>query len=164
MKPTVTHILFTTDLSQNSTYALRHAASMAKATGAKLHVLHVMEPLSEDARITMQMFMQNETSRKDALNKRAEHVKAALTERQKKFWSALPEEDQSIREQVASIEVVEGHPAEVILRRSKELECDLIVLGAHDHGFSHTFLGSVAKRVLRRATIPTLVVPYNASD
>ncbi len=164
MKPTVTHILFTTDLSQNSTYALTHAASMAMATGAKLHVLHVVEPLSDDARITLQMFMQDDASRKEALNTRHEHVKAVLAERQKNFWAALPEEDQGIRDQVESIELIDGYPAEVILRRAKELQCDLIVLGAHDHGFSHTFLGTVAKRVLRRADIPTLVVPYKASE
>lgn len=161
MKPTVTHILFTTDLSENSTYALVHAASMAKATGAKLHVLHVTEPLSDDARVTLQMFMQDEAERKKAMSNRNQHVKAILAERQKSFWNALPEEDKGVRDQVASIEVIEGYPAEVILRRSKELGCDLIVLGAHDHGFSQTFLGTVAKRVLRRATIPTLVVPYN---
>ena len=164
MKPTVTHILFTTDLSKNSTYALTHAASLAMATGAKLHVLHVVEPLSDDARITLQMFMQDDASRKQALNSRHEHVKAVLAERQKNFWAALPEEDQHVRDQVESIELIDGYPAEVILRRAKELQCDLIVLGAHDHGFSHTFLGSVAKRVLRRADIPTLVVPYKASE
>lgn len=162
MKPTVTHILFTTDLSENSTYALRHAASMAKATGAKLHVLHVTEPLSDDARITMMMFIQDKGSRQDALKTRTEHVKAVLEERQRKFWAAMPEEDRSIQDQIDTIEVIEGHAAEVILRRSAELGCDLIVLGAHDHGFTHTFLGTVAKRVLRRATIPTLVVPYKA--
>ncbi|MCP4316726.1 MAG: universal stress protein [Hyphomicrobiales bacterium] len=162
MTPLVTHILFTTDLSKNSTYALRHAAGMAQATSAKLHVLHVTEPLSEDARITMQMFMQDKESRENALGARTEYVKTVLEERQKTFWAALPEEDRGIQEQIESIEVVEGYPAEVILRRSKELGCDLIVLGAHDHGFTHTFLGTVAKRVLRRATIPTLVVPYRA--
>lgn len=160
MQPTVTHILFTTDLSKNSTYALRHAASMAKATGAKLHILHVTEPMSEDAKVTLQMFMQDKSSRQAAMKTRTEHIKAILTERQKNFWAELPEEDRAIREQVQSIEVTEGYPAEVILRRSKELGCDLIVLGAHNHGLSQTFLGSVAKRVLRRATIPTLVVPY----
>ena len=162
MKPTVTHILFTTDLSENSTYALRHAASMAEATGAKLHVLHVSEPLSDDARITMMMFMQDKGSRQDAMQTRTEHVKAVLEERQKAFWAAMPDEDRTIQDQIDSIEVIEGHVAEVILRRSTELGCDLIVLGAHNHGFSQTFLGSVAKRVLRRATIPTLVVPYRA--
>jgi len=162
MKPTVTHILFTTDLSQNSTYALTHAASMAKMTGAKLHVLHVVEPLSDDARVTLQMFMQDDASRKEAMNTRHEHVKAILAERQKNFWAALPEQDRGVRDQVESIELIDGYPAEVILRRAKELKCDLIILGAHDHGFSHTFLGTVAKRVLRRADIPTLVVPYKA--
>ncbi|MGI9512770.1 MAG: universal stress protein [Anderseniella sp.] len=164
MKPTVTHILFTTDLSKNSTYALTHAASMAKMTGAKLHVLHVVEPLSDDARVTIQMFMQDEESRDKAMSTRHEHAKAVLAERQKNFWAALPEEDRDVREQVESIELVDGYPAEVILRRAKELKCDLIVLGAHDHGFSHTFLGTVAKRVLRRADIPTLVVPYNGEQ
>ncbi|MEP4185429.1 MAG: universal stress protein, partial [Anderseniella sp.] len=120
MKPTVTHILFTTDLSQNSTYALTHAASMAKMTGAKLHVLHVVEPLSDDARVTLQMFMQDDASRKDALNTRHEHVKTILAERQKNFWAALPKEDQGIRDQVESIELIDGYPAEVILRRAKE--------------------------------------------
>jgi nucleotide-binding universal stress UspA family protein len=164
MKPTVTHILFTTDLSKNSTYALTHAASMAKMTGAKLHVLHVVEPLSDDARVTIQMFMQDEESRDKAMSTRHEHAKAVLAERQKNFWAALPEEDRDVRDQVESIELVDGYPAEVILRRAKELKCDLIVLGAHDHGFSHTFLGTVAKRVLRRADIPTLVVPYKGEQ
>lgn len=162
MTPTITHILFTTDLSENSTYALRHAASLAQATGARLHVLHVTEPLSEDARITMQMFMQDKASRQSALSARTDYVKTVLAERQKAFWAAMPEADRAIQDQIESIEVVEGYPAEVILRRSKELGCDLIVVGAHDHGFTHTFLGTVAKRVLRRATIPTLVVPYRA--
>ena len=160
MIPTVNSILFTTDLSENSTYALRHAAAMVQATGAKLHILHVTEPLSDEARITMQIFLQDKAARQDAMEAKAAHVKSVLAERQKNFWAAMPEADRGIQEHIASIEVVEGYPAEVILRRAKELGCDLIVLGAHDHGFSQTFLGTVAKRVLRRATIPTLVVPY----
>ena len=160
MKQMITHILFATDLSQNSTYALKHAASLAASTGAKLHVLHAAEPLSDDALVTMRMFLSDPKARADALKSRHDHVKAVLTERQKNFWAALPEEDRAIQNQIESIEIIDGHPAEVILRRSAELECDLIVLGAHDHGFSQTFLGTVAKRVLRRATIPTLIVPF----
>ena len=30
------------------------------------------------------------------------------------------------------------------LRRARDMKCDLIVLGAHDHGLTHTFLGTVA--------------------
>ncbi len=160
MTPMITNILFATDLSRNSTHALRHAASLAQATGAEIHVLHVNEPISEDAKITFEMFVLNEETRKAATERRHEMVRQVLAERQARFWSRFEGDDAQIRDQVTSIEVTDGHPAEVILRRSKELGCDLIVLGAHDHGFSHTFLGSVAKRVLRRSEIPTLVVPF----
>lgn len=160
MNPTIADILIATDLSQNSTYALRYAVSLAKATGARLHALHVSEPLSDDALITMRMFMQDTGSRTEIMETRHEYRKAALTERQKNFWAGLPESDRGIQDQIETIEIIDGYPAEVILRRAHELKCDLIVLGAHDHGFSHTFLGTVAKRVLRRADIPTLVVPY----
>ncbi len=160
MKPMITNILFATDLSQNSTYALRHAASLAQDTGAEIHVLHVSEPLSDDARVALEMFMLNAESRKQAIEQRGEMVRALLDERQERFWASLTGDAAKIREQVTSVEIIEGHPAEVILRRARELKCDLIVLGAHDHGFTHTFLGSVAKRVLRRANIPTLIVPF----
>ena len=104
MTPTITHILFTTDLSKNSTYAMRHAASLARVTGAKLHVLHVMEPMSDDARVTIQMFIQDKSVRDDAMSSRNQHVKALLAERQKNFWAALPDEDRSIQDQIESIE------------------------------------------------------------
>ncbi|MFD3188742.1 universal stress protein [Sedimentitalea sp. HM32M-2] len=160
MKPTITNILFATDLSENSTYALRHAASLAQATGAEIHVLHVTEPLSDDARIALQFYVLNKGTREQALEHRSEMVEAILAQRQEQFWAAMDKKDAGIRDQVTSVEVIEGHPAEAILRRAKDLNCDLIVLGAHDHGFTHTFLGTVAKRVLRRADIPTLVVPF----
>jgi nucleotide-binding universal stress UspA family protein len=160
MKPTITNILFATDLSHNSTYALRHAASLAEVTGAEIHVLHVNEPLSEDAKVTLEMFVLNAETREKAMQRRHDMVKQMLAERQQRFWDMLDAEGTHIRKQVTSIEVVDGYPAEAILRRAKELNCDLIVLGAHDHGFTHTFLGTVATRVLRRANIPTLVVPY----
>lgn len=160
MKPTITNILFATDLSQNSTHALCHAASLAQVTGADIHVLHVVEPMSDDARIAMELYMLNDETRHQALDRRNQMIKEILAQRQENFWNAMAAEDAGIRSQVTSVEVIEGHPAEAILRRSGELGCDLIVLGAHDHGFTHTFLGTVAKRVLRRADIPTLVVPF----
>jgi nucleotide-binding universal stress UspA family protein len=87
-----------------------------------------------------------------------------MAERQKEFWRHVSEEDKDVQDQVASIELVDGYPAEVIVRRAAELGCDLIVIGAHEHGFTQTFLGTVAKRVLRRSDIPTLIVPYRDTD
>jgi nucleotide-binding universal stress UspA family protein len=106
------------------------------------------------------MFMQTADSSEKAMKSRHDYAKGVMAERQRSFWSHVDGEDRKIQEQIESIELVDGYPAEVILRRSKELKCDLIVIGAHEHGYSQTFLGTVAKRVLRRSQIPTLVVPY----
>jgi nucleotide-binding universal stress UspA family protein len=41
-----------------------------------------------------------------------------------------------------------------------ELNCDMIIMGTHAKGFiAHTFLGSTAKRVLRRTRKPVFIIP-----
>lgn len=164
MKQTITHILCATDLSKHSAFTMCHAASLAASTGAKLHLVHAVEPMSDETRTTLRMYMQTIGSSENAERARHEHVRTIMAERQKEFWQHVSDEDKDIQNQVASIELVDGYPAEVILRRASELGCDLIVIGAHEHGFSHTFLGTVAKRVLRRSSIPTLVVPYRDTE
>lgn len=164
MKQTITHILCATDLSKHSAYTMCHAASLAASTGAKLHLVHAVQPMSDETRTALQMYMQTTGSSETAEKARHDHARAIMAERQREFWEHVSKEDKDIQSQVASIELVDGYPAEVILRRAKELNCDLIVIGAHEHGFTHTFLGTVAKRVLRRSTIPTLVVPYQGDD
>ena len=61
---------------------------------------------------------------------------------------------------VENIKVREGFPAEEILLESEACDCDLIVMGTHVKGvLDHTVIGSVARRVLRGASRPVLVVP-----
>ena len=159
MLPTIKTILHCTDLSGNSVFAFRYAAALAKITGADIHVLHVLERLSEDAVITLLAFIQDEELRTAAVNERAVVADRRLKERQDMFWAEVNAEDRELRQQVKSLEVIESFPAEAILKRSRELGCDLIIMGGHDRGISHNFLGSVAKSVLRRSSIPTLIVP-----
>ena len=162
MLPKIEDILVATDLSSNSDNALRHALGIAHATNAKLHVLHVTEPLSQDAVVTLQMFMQDDASRKKAIKNRHAVVKELLKTNQKQFVKSLSGDEVAAYERVASVELVDGHPAEEILMRAKKLNCGMIVLGTHEHGTGHTFLGTVAKRVLRRSAIPTMVIPHTA--
>lgn len=159
MLPEIKDILFATDLSRNSDNALRHALSIARAHGAKVHVLHVTEPLSQDAIVTLQMFLQDDESRAKAIGERHNSVKQLLKKNQKDFLSSLSDDDKDAYQAVGSVELVDGHSAEMILQRAMELECQLIVMGTHEQGTGHTFIGTVVKRVLRRSTIPTLVVP-----
>lgn len=161
MLPQVKDILFATDLSGNADNALRHALSMAQALGAKVHVLHVTEPLSQDAIITLKMFLQDDASRKKAIKDRHDSVKQMLKENQQAFVATLSDAEKPAYETVASVELIDGHDAETILQRAKELDCGMIVMGTHEHGTGHTYIGTVVKRVLRRSTLPTLVVPNN---
>ena len=152
-------ILYCSDLSENSNVALRYAAWLAKLTGADMHVLHVVEALSTDARVTIEGFMLDAGRRREALEERVRSIRSEVMKQQDTFWSQQSPEDRKVRDQVKSIEVIESYPAEQILKTSVALGCDLIVMGAHEKGLSHTFLGGVAKSVLRRSRVPTLIVP-----
>lgn len=52
-----------------------------------------------------------------------------------------------------------GMPAEVISKMAGDLQCDLIIMGAHGRGaLANMVMGSVASRVLHLASCPVLLV------
>ena len=52
-----------------------------------------------------------------------------------------------------------GKPAEVISKMAGDLQCDLIIMGAHGRGaLANMVMGSVASRVLHLASCPVLLV------
>ena len=164
MQQAIKSLLYSTDLSQNTHIAFGYAAYLAKLTGAEIHMLHVLEQLSEDAAFAIQVYIQSDTKRHDMLELRVARARKVLDEKQEKFWAGQSEEDRKIRDQIKSITVCESYPAEEILKSAKKHNCDLIVMGSHERGMSHTFLGSVAKSVLRRSHVPTLIVPLVESS
>ncbi len=141
------------------TIAHHGAVQLAKSTGAKIHILNVVEELSTDAKLTLQAYFMDGASRSNALHERTHQAKGYLKDRVEKFWSEQAEEDRHVRDQIATVTACEAYPAEQILKSAIEHDCDLVVMGAHEKGLSHNFLGGVAKSVLRRSRIPTLIVP-----
>jgi nucleotide-binding universal stress UspA family protein len=152
-------LLYSTDLSRNTLIAFDYAAYLAKLTGADIHLLHVLEKLSDDAIFALQAYVLDETRRHEIIEQRTEKARSRLEQRQESYWAAQSTEDQAIRKQIKSMKVCESYPAEEILKTAEEHNCDLIVMGSHERGMAHTFLGSVAKSVLRRSPVPTLIVP-----
>jgi nucleotide-binding universal stress UspA family protein len=164
MQYEIKNLLYSTDLSRNANLAFGYAAYLAKLTGANIHLLHVVEQLSDDAAFTIQAYLLDEKKRHEILKMRVQKSRKTLEERQEKFWAAQSEDDQKVRAQIKSVTVCESYPAEQILSSAREHSCDLVIMGSHERGLSHTFLGSVAKSVLRRSHVPTLIVPLVEFD
>jgi universal stress protein A len=140
-------ILFATDFSENSAPARERAIEYAKALGAELLIIHVVN------------------SRLLGYPHFAETAPFDLAVIEKNIQEAVEEELQAISEQI-SVEVkrvttyhVAGTPSEEIVRFADEYDVDLIAMGTHGWtGFKHLIVGSTAENVVRSARCPVLTV------
>jgi len=159
MIPEIRKILYATDLSPNSAYAFRYAINSAKKNGAKIIILHVLEQLSPGTRAMVNAYIDQEEQRA-ILEKNVTFTKNRMRKRLKTFCDRELKGDPECTDRVEFIEVCEGFPADEILRKVDEFNCDAIVMGTHGKGMiNHTFLGSTTKRVLRRVRKPVFIIP-----
>ena len=159
MIPKIKKILYATDLSENSVYALRYAVNSAKQHDADLVILHVMEVMDPIILDAMMAYVDNQYFTELGGGKIA-HAKDRIEKRLKVFFDKARAQDPQISDVNISTEISEGYPAEEILRKADELTCDAIVMGTHGKGLlTRAFLGSVAKKVLRRTRKPVFIIP-----
>ena len=159
MIPEIKKILYATDLSENSAYAFRYAINSALKHDAGIIILHVFELGSATKQSVLNLYLDDDT-REETFN---ENVSNAIDRLRKRLQGICDKEfngDTKYADSVESIEVCEGFPAEEILKKADEFDCDAIVMGTHGKGLiSHAFLGSIAKRVLRRTRKPVFIIP-----
>ena len=159
MMPQIKKILYATDLSPNSGFVLRYAINSARKHGAKIAVLHVLEQLSATVSALAEAYLTLEQIKEIAANKFT-YARERLQERIQVLCQKELADDPKALEIFESIEVVEGFPADEILRKADELNCDAICMGTHGKGFlKHAYFGSTARRVLRRSRKPIFVIP-----
>lgn len=164
MLPKFNKILYCTDFSESAVTAFKYVVSLAKETGAEIHVLHVVENLSSEAKIALQSCLIDSESRYKMLKQRVKFAEEILQKRQDDFWGNVSTEDKALRSQIKSSIVIESYPVEAILKVSKNIGVDIIVMGTHERGVLHTFLGSIAKNVLKQTTTPVLIVPVTKDN
>ena len=131
------------DFSEYANQALDYAINLASKLGARLTLLHVIQPLplgGVDMGVTVPYtYIQDlEAEIMESMNDYLERVTAAGLE--------------------GEIAVVHGVPFHEIIEMAKTQQMDLIVMGTHGRtGFQHVLLGSVAEKVVRLAPCPVLV-------
>jgi nucleotide-binding universal stress UspA family protein len=146
---TLTHILCPTDFSEVSAAAEGVATALARHYEATLHLLHVDPPtplLSPygEMPVDVRLFEDQRVQAEQDLATARDRARAAGV--------------------AADAEVRGGHPVREILALADDLPADLIVLGTHGRGgVEHLLLGSVAEKVMRKASCPVMIVPASAA-
>jgi len=140
----VKSILVPIDFSAPSKKALDYAVAFAEQFGAKLTLLHVVEPVATpDFANSFPLMMENDK------------VMAACKAR----LQALVKQKAIDPKLVEKTLVRQGRAFHEIADAARTLKADLIIISTHGYtGLKHALLGSTAERVVRHAPCPVLVV------
>ena len=134
-------ILHPTDFSDRSQCAFDLACRLARESGARLIILHVIQPPPFITHGEMAKALQQAEGYRRELNEKLHNLRCG---------------DPTV---AMEYRLKDGEPVAEILRAATQSECDLIVLGTHGRtGIRRLLLGSVAEQVLRRAGCPVLTV------
>jgi nucleotide-binding universal stress UspA family protein len=133
-------VLVPIDFSEPSDAALLYGRNLAKAFGAELHVLHVLE--NQFLRPTFKSTAAVEIG---VANRVAERLSA---------------EDRATLHAVSAVRMSDD-PYDEIIRYANNEDIDLIVMGTHGRGgVARLLMGSVAEKVVRTARCPVLTVRH----
>ena len=164
MIPSIKKLLYATDLSPNSPCVFRHAMNSAMKHDAEIIILHVFEELSPANRAALAVYLDEKQRKKIVKDRMASSLKR-IRKRLKQFCEKELQGNPEQMKRIKTIEVCMGFPADEILRKADEFDCDTIVLGNHGKGvIENTFLGSTAKRVLRRTRKPVYIIPLSGEE
>ena len=136
-------ILVPVDGSNTSNVAIHQALALAKEQGAKVRLLNAYEPKkygTAGGRIDLTTAMRTEG---EAILRDAEKATA----------------DSGVEVTTSLVNAGTRRIATVIVEEGAAWGADLIFIGTHGRGgFEHLLLGSVAEGVVRRATVPVLLI------
>lgn len=143
------HILVSTDGSKLSGKAIRTAARLAGATGAKLTGVYVIPPYLPPMYGEGMMYVPAMSESK---------YRSAAKRAGKKALATVEIEAQTAGAPYGAVLLAASNPWEGIVRTAKSKKCDLIVMASHGRrGLAGLLLGSETTKVLTHSKIPVLV-------
>ena len=139
-------ILAPIDFSDGTKPVIAESVALARATGARLVLLNVIQPLPASA---------SEFGFAEATAK----IAAAAVGSADRRLAHIQEQLREAGITVSTFHAV-GISGSTIIAGARELSADYIVIGSHGHGaFYDLIVGSTTSRVLKEATCPVLVIP-----
>lgn len=165
---TIANILYATDLSENARYAFAYAVSLAEQYGARITILHVIREMPDLLERNVlghvakdkweEIKARNiQETRSSLIGKRRDNVliREVLTQ----FTKDVKRDSAKETEFSDEIVIDRGNPVKQILTQAKLRKCDMIVMGSHgETSIADVMMGSITRRVLRKADKPVLVV------
>jgi len=147
-------ILVPTDGSERAERAARYAFDLAKATGAKLLFLNVVDEVSP-----AYIYEVEGTAAVDF---------GELDEQRRKFGEEAVGRLKKEADEAGlpnAVKVVEGHPWEEILNQTEAEGADQIVIGSHGRrALAAAVLGNVTVNVIHGAKVPVTVIPVREEE
>jgi nucleotide-binding universal stress UspA family protein len=139
------NVLIATDFSDASKVALDYGRDLARAYGATLHVLHVVEDVTYSYGGEVGFALPNLQEELEATARKS--LEQLVTEDDRKSLRLITAIDTKV------------NAATGITGYATAKSIDLIVVGTHGRGgMQHLLMGSVAERVVRTASCPVLTV------
>jgi nucleotide-binding universal stress UspA family protein len=147
---TYKRILVPVDGSPTSNKGLDEAARLARGSGSRVLLLHVVDDMvafssPDGAGVNVVL---------DALRASGRSALAEAVERARRA---------RVQAETMLLEKATGRVAEAIVEQAKRWRADLIVMGTHGRrGVNRLLLGSSAELVVRNSAIPVLLIPGEA--
>jgi nucleotide-binding universal stress UspA family protein len=132
----------------------------AQAHDARVYILHII-PAFDATMATPIVSYMGEDKFRQLVEEHKQETVAEIKKEIEELKDRIIEEhlDENV-DRIQKIHVYEGDPELEILHMADELGADMIIMGTHTKGLTHyTFMGSVARKVLKRASVPMLMVP-----
>lgn len=144
-------ILVAVDGSDTSELALRQAIELAKAYGARLRLLHVVDELAMGPEPTRTL---------DDFWRAARHAGERILERAQARATRAGVKPETKLLEIRTLGALVRRVATAIVAESERWRADVLVIGTHGRrGLSKLVLGSVADGVIRTSERPVLLVP-----
>ena len=142
---TIKKILVPIDFSNYSQNLLNYSNSFAKIFGAKIFLIHVVEPIIYPVDFSMGQIDFPATD--------SDIAKKAKEELQNLANTSIDENTET------EVIIKSGKPFVEINETARELDIDLIIIATHGHtGVEHLLFGSTAEKVVRKAPCPVLTL------